>query len=823
MADGTIVIDARIRKQAAEKDLASLRKDAASTAREIAALDKKIASIEGSTKLKDNLDAATAAASATEAELQKVNDQLDAAISKRAEQLRATPGFQNFKASTINSMATDQVTSENPKLVAKSSDLAAQYEKDAAAVEKANVAYQAQQAELAGLNQQRTELNSRLQTENGLVDQEAQKQQAAAAASAQHKQQMKNTAFALDEVGAVAATVSNSVKSLGGAISKAFQFAGQKIAAFSKKLNGSTKLLGQFQRRMKSIIWGALVFNGISSAIRGMTSYMSAAIQKSASLTSAVANLKGAAATAAQPIVTMLTPAIVALTNAAATALGYVAKLFSFFTGKSVAAMKASAKAIGAVKTSVAGFDELNVLSDNSGGSSGVDPNYDFSASSGFLDTLLQAVEAGDWALFGYLIADKINASLANIDWSSIRATTADIANGIVDALNSFVSEIDPGVLGATIAGALMTAFTFVNTFVQGFNWGTLGNQIGNTLNAAFAGIDWTVVGQVLTNGLKMAFETLHGFLQTFDWVSFQADICTALQAAFANVDWVQAAVDVSTLARNIIQTITAAIAAIDWTEIGTALKAIDWKGIFGDVLKLIGTVICALAESGLGDVIFPLIEAKIGAGLGGLIGTIVGFLIGGPVGAALGGALGTLIGTLAGLVGGWVNSKLIALRGTISSWWDGIVGVCKDAINGILAGINGLITGVVDGMNAVVGAINTLSFTVPRWVPKLGGSTFGFNLGTITAPQIPYLAQGAVIPPNREFMAVLGDQTSGTNIEAPLETIKQAVAEVLAQMGGQDITINETLNLDGEVVYQNQRKVAAKKGYAISASPNFG
>lgn len=54
----------------------------------------------------------------------------------------------------------------------------------------------------------------------------------------------------------------------------------------------------------------------------------------------------------------------------------------------------------------------------------------------------------------------------------------------------------------------------------------------------------------------------------------------------------------------------------------------------------------------------------------------------------------------------------------------------------------------------------------------------------------IPYLAQGAVIPANHEFLAVLGDQTNGTNVEAPLETIQEALAEVLAAQGGQEITI---------------------------------
>ena len=81
-------------------------------------------------------------------------------------------------------------------------------------------------------------------------------------------------------------------------------------------------------------------------------------------------------------------------------------------------------------------------------------------------------------------------------------------------------------------------------------------------------------------------------------------------------------------------------------------------------------------------------------------------------------------------------------------------------------------------------------------WRPEfaqdaLGTAKVGFNIDPITAPQIPYLAQGAVIPANHEFLAVLGDQTNGTNIEAPLATIQQALAEVMeAYTGPQDITI---------------------------------
>ena len=79
----------------------------------------------------------------------------------------------------------------------------------------------------------------------------------------------------------------------------------------------------------------------------------------------------------------------------------------------------------------------------------------------------------------------------------------------------------------------------------------------------------------------------------------------------------------------------------------------------------------------------------------------------------------------------------------------------------------------------------------------------------------LPHLAQGAVIPPNREFLAVLGDQKHGTNIEAPLDTIKQAVAEVLAQVnvGGSGGRIEVPVIIDGREVARAVRDAESSMG----------
>ena len=109
---------------------------------------------------------------------------------------------------------------------------------------------------------------------------------------------------------------------------------------------------------------------------------------------------------------------------------------------------------------------------------------------------------------------------------------------------------------------------------------------------------------------------------------------------------------------------------------------------------------------------------------------------------------------------------------------------VLKGPINSIIGTVNGLIRGVVNGINIILKAFNKLRVDIPSWVPGIGGRRLGFNFNLLTAPQIPYLAKGAVIPPNAPFMAMLGDQKRGTNIEAPLSTIEEALENVLAKRG---------------------------------------
>lgn len=116
-----------------------------------------------------------------------------------------------------------------------------------------------------------------------------------------------------------------------------------------------------------------------------------------------------------------------------------------------------------------------------------------------------------------------------------------------------------------------------------------------------------------------------------------------------------------------------------------------------------------------------------------------------------------------------------------------------KGGINFLLGFVEGFVNGFISGINAIIRALNKLNFDIPKWVPIIGGKTWGFNLPSVGEISLPRLATGAVIPPNAEFAAILGDQKHGRNLEAPEELIRQIIRE---EGGGQEVTINFAGNM---------------------------
>lgn len=128
------------------------------------------------------------------------------------------------------------------------------------------------------------------------------------------------------------------------------------------------------------------------------------------------------------------------------------------------------------------------------------------------------------------------------------------------------------------------------------------------------------------------------------------------------------------------------------------------------------------------------------------------------------------------------IVNKFKDARDTVERIFAGIVNSIKSVINGAI----GIANNAVNMINSAIGGIeNAFSFGPWEIPTPFGTRTIGFQATFPRVPTIPYLASGAVIPPNKEFMAVLGDQKHGTNIEAPESLIRRIVREETSNNGG--------------------------------------
>lgn len=490
-------------------------------------------------------------------------------------------------------------------------------------------------------------------------------------------------------------------------------------------------------------------------------------------------------------------------------------------------------------KKYLSGLDEIRTYSEDKGSAGGYQAptpqdmfeTVDISTSiKDWAEEFKKAWENADFTEIGTIVGTKIRNALDGIPWESIKAKCNQIAQSLATFINGFVAT--PGmweVVGVTIGEGINAATGMWNTFFDVTNFIAIGAAIATALNNALQTIDAQELGRALSQKLRALIEAAYGFVTTFDWSGFGTWIGQAINGFFDNIDFGLAAQTLSQGIIGALNGLTAAIQEVDWYGLGQKVKEflvnIDWGGIIGAMFEVIGAALGGLAMFLWGliedawnsvvdwwhDVAFEDGQFTIQGLLDGIvevvknIGTWIKehifnpfinrfksvFGISSPSKIMM--EMGTfliqgLLNGIASLISSvkdkFLQIKTIAtdvfnsIRTTVSNIWSGIASAVKGSINSIIGFINGMISGIVSGINGIITAMNALHFDIPDWVPVLGGKSFGFNIPAISAPQIPYLATGAVIPPNAPFMAVLGDQKSGNNLEGPESMFRKIVRE---------------------------------------------
>lgn len=612
-----------------------------------------------------------------------------------------------------------------------------------------------------------------------------------------------------------------------GGLAKQLSESSRHSGALDAATKKAQKSMQKLSLRMREVLRSALIFTLISQSLAAFRNWMGKVITANDEASAAVARLKGALLTMAQPLLSVVIPAFVMLVNLLTQLVSIVAQVLAALFGTTLNGAAESAEALnaetealegvgGAAKKagkSLASFDEINKLSSGSSGgggaSSGIAP--DFSGIEEIAGNRLKNILALVKAIGAGLLAWRIGKALGL---------------GLKEILALFVA----------IMGAITMAENLFDAWTNGVSW--------KNLAGALAGL------ALLAGGLYIAFGSVAAGISLI--VGGIALLITAFRDAYLN-GWnlqnlfmgiagiLAAGLGISLLTGTWFPLLIAGIASIllavttAMGQGGVLLQGLQmmlqgfldfFKGIFtGDITMAIGGI--QLLCEGLNLAIFAILESlklllisfldwldeQTNGRLSGIIEVAKGFI----------NAFFTFIQTGASSLVEGIKQILTGLMefitGVFTADWDkawrGIATMFKGIWNMIVGVVEGAINLLIDGINFLIRSFNQ-AFAIMR---ALTG--YPPILDTFDHVELPRLAQGAVIPPNREFLAVLGDQKSGTNIEAPLSTIEEALTNVLNRRGGtgdggQTIILECDKVQFGKLIYKLNQSESKRHGVSL-------
>lgn len=635
-----------------------------------------------------------------------------------------------------------------------------------------------------------------------------------------------------------------------GELAQQIEQANPPAARMGEAVDQAGQYMDRFLGRVKKLASRVFVFTLITSALRTLRTWLGKAIKANDEARQSIAQLKGALLTLAQPLVNIVIPVFVILVNVLTRVVTAIAGIVSGLFGSTIQSSQEAAKnlygemnaleGVGAAaedaEKSMVSFDEINQLSGNIGGAgadggdgagSDIAPDFSFmTGMDGILDRLQQKLQG----LIGPI--GLIAAGFAL--WK------------ISDLLPGALGDIAYKLAGLAIAiGSVMIFWEgLTDAWENGVDWVNLTEMIGGTTGAAIGlgmafgpvaagialvvgGLAMLVIGfrDVMENGwnLENTLLTVSGIFATGLGIAFITGSC--IPALIGAIVALLVAITVVTgHGEELIGGIRLILEGFKdfFTGIftGDIEKAIGGIGKIFDGLRVTFTAVI----SGVRDMFLSFLtwlDEKTGGKFHGIIETAKGFVT-------------AFYDNLAETVSNWLSGVEQAFSGLVTfvssviagDWdkaWEGIKETFKGMWNSNIAIVQGAVNLIIKGLNWLISQMNKIQFDVPDWVPAIGGKSIGINIPKISDIEIPRLAQGAVIPPNREFLAVLGDQRSGTNIEAPAALIKQMVMEGIRAAGsaGGVRDINITLEMDRQVfaraVYRANRDETQRVGVNLA------
>ena len=382
--------------------------------------------------------------------------------------------------------------------------------------------------------------------------------------------------------------------------------------------------------------------------------------------------------------------------------------------------------------------------------------------------------QAFDWKALGENIYTGINNLLYSLDFATIGKGFSDLAVGFLDTIITSLGGVDWESLGSKLV-----------EFILNINWIQLAGQLGIIGLELIGGIGAGVIGAMKTLGSWLKEHVVDPIVNKVKDLfgihspsTVMAEIGKMLMQGLYNG------------IESFVETIKKIFVTL-WNGIKTTTETV-WRGITSTVSSIWNGLKTSASTifNGIKNVI-----SGIWNGIKQITGTV----------------WNGIKTTASGI---WEKLKTSAstifegIKTTISDVWDNLKEAIPEAAKAIKEGIMDRFTEARDGVKGIfekladyvktpinvairlvnngIGTMNNAlgglerAFSFGPWeIPTpFGSKTIGFSASFPRIGEIPYLAKGAVIPPKSEFLAVLGDQKSGRNLEAPENLIRQIVRE---------------------------------------------
>lgn len=562
---------------------------------------------------------------------------------------------------------------------------------------------------------------------------------------------------------------------------------------FGGKIDEVGKKIDKFKNKISKLIGSAMVFSLLRNQITSLRNDLISLLKTDNQFASSLNQVKANLMTSFAPIYNACLPAINNLINALSKLTGTLAMFVSNLLGVGISNATKDAKKLSSALNKVNGsakkasgslgsFDHLEVIPDSSssGSDSSKDNQIDYNGNMqfnskllDFLNRLKESLSGIDFtnlnnsletlkeklSIFGDNVGDalwwiweNILVPLAKWTISDVLPSFLDILSGALSILNQACDDLKP------------IWEWFWNNFLKPIAEWT-GGVIVDVLNGIGNALQWiseNEVAMAILEGIAIAIGLVAAAIGIYNGVMA---ICNIVTGIFSGI------------MAFLTSPITLVVLAIGALIAIIILCVKHWDDIKNAAMNTWENIKSAwnTAASWFNDnIVTPIKDFFVGLWNGVVDGVTIAV-----------NKIKSIFGSIVNFFSNIISKILGFFRNIGVSVGNVIASAFRGVVNGVLNAIEKILNFPLKSINKLINIINKIP---------------GINLRTLPTFNLPRLAKGAVIPPRQEFAAILGDQKHGTNIEAPLDTIKQANREVLEEVLGR-IGIN---GQDREIVLKN-------------------